>query len=235
MKYSMLALFVAAVTSAQALANDSYPENPIKRPLTLADGMAEVAGGVIYGEENDDKRTEVFANIAYGVTDDFTIGFDGLTYRFLSRDNNGNGLELATSIGLKGFQESKVNGDSKGYGIDVYGKYVLNDDLAFTFGTAFVKWDEDKLKNKDEYRYHVGVMTNIAPDWTAAFNYTYRDLKDFVQDDAHVASATLNYAYNKNTDIGVFATYSDFDAEKNGYDLENSFDKGIGLYVAYRF
>jgi len=45
----------------------------------------------------------------------------------------------------------------------------------------------------------------------------------------------LNYAYSKNTDIGVFTGYSSFDAQENGYKLDNSFDRIAGIYAAYRF
>ena len=41
--------------------------------------------------------------------------------------------------------------------------------------------------------------------------------------------------FSKNTDIGLFASYSDFDAEENGYELGNSFDHAVGIYANYRF
>ena len=103
------------------------------------------------------------------------------------------------------------------------------------FSLGYVKWDEEKLKNKDEYRYSVGVQGNIVKDLTATASYTYRDLKDFSQNDAHEVNVGLNYAYSKNTDIGVFTSYSSFDAQENGYKLDNSFDRVAGIYATYRF
>ncbi|NQY50702.1 MAG: hypothetical protein HRT50_16690, partial [Colwellia sp.] len=132
-------------------------------------------------------------------------------------------------------QDSKLNGYSVGYGTDLNGKYVFNENIAIIFSLGFVKWDEEKLKNKDEYRYSVGVQGNIVKDLTATASYTYRDLKDFSQNDAHEVNVGLNYAYSKNTDIGVFTGYSSFDAQENGYKLDNSFDRVAGIYATYRF
>ena len=103
------------------------------------------------------------------------------------------------------------------------------------FSVGYVKWDEEKLKNKDEYRYSVGLQTNLAKNWSATASYTYRDLKDFNQNDANEVGVGINYMFSKNTDIGLFASYSDFDAEENGYELGNSFDHAVGIYANYRF
>ena len=79
------------------------------------------------------------------------------------------------------------------------------------------------------------MQTNIAKDWTASASYTYRDLIDFEQNHAHEVGVGLNYAYSKSTDIGVFAGYSSFDAQENGYKVDNSFDRVAGVYASYRF
>ena len=81
----------------------------------------------------------------------------------------------------------------------------------------------------------MGLQANLAKDWTATTRYTYRDLKDFTQNEAHEVSLGVNYAYSKNTDIGIFAGYSSFDAQQNGYKLDHSFDRVAGIYAAYRF
>lgn len=234
MKKTLITLSLL-IASSSALAESTMPENPVMRPITLTDGTAVVAGGVVYGNEADDSRGEAFVNLAYGITDDFTVGFGGLSYKFLSRNLDETGLDMAVSIGSRGFHESTVNGDSKAYGLDVHGKYVIDSDLAVTFGFGGVIWDEDILENKSEYRYSVGVMRNLNEDFTLRANYTFRDLKDFTQDNAHVVNAGINYTYSKNLDLGVFATYSDFDAKENGYKLDDSFDEAVGIYAAYRF
>jgi len=223
------------LASSTVFAETEYPENPVLRPLTLTDGTISVTGALAWGEEKDDSRGELYLNAGYGLTDNLTLGFGGLNYRILARPDNEMGLELTVGLGGRGYLDSKTNGDSVGYGVDLNGKYVFNKDMAMIFSVGYVKWDEEKLKNKDEYRYSVGLQTNIAKDWTATASYTYRDLKDFVQNDAHEVGVGVNYAYSKNTDIGVFAGYSNFDAQENGYKLDESFDRVAGIYATYRF
>lgn len=223
------------LASSSAFAETEYPENPVLRPLTLTDGTFEVSGALMWGEEGKDSRGELNLNAAYGLTDNLTVGLGGLNYRVLARRNNKTGLELAVGLGVRGYQESVTNGDSVAYGVDLNGKYVFNKDFAMLFSAGFAKWDEEKLKNKDEYRYSVGAQVNLARDWTATAMYTYRDLKDFTQDDAHEVNVGLNYAYSKNVDVGVFAGYSNFDAQENGYKLDDNFERVAGLYATYRF
>jgi len=234
MKKSLICIALL-LTSSAVFADTEYPKNPVLRPLTLTDGTIAVGGALAWGEEEDDRRGEINLHAAYGVTDDLTVGLGGLKYRFLARSGNNIGLELAVGLGVRGYQESASNGDSVGYGVDLNGKYVFNKDIAMLFSAGYVKWDEEKLKNKDEYRYSVGVQANIIKDWTASARYTYRDLKDFTQDEAHAVNVGLNYAYSKSIDVGLFVGYSDFDAQENGYKIDNSFERIAGLYATYRF
>lgn len=223
------------LASSTVFAETEYPQNPVLRPLTLTDGTVSLSGTLAWAEENDDNRGELNLNAAYGLTDNLMLGLGGINYRVLARHDNKTGLELAVGLGLRGYQDSKLNGHSVGYGADLNGKYVFNENLAMIFSLGYVKWDEEKLKNKDEYRYSVGVQGNIAKDLTATASYTYRDLNDFSQNDSHEVNVGLNYAYSKNTDIGVFTGYSSFDAQENGYELDNSFDRIAGIYGVYRF
>jgi len=223
------------LASSTVFAETEYPQNPVLRPLTLTDGTVSLSGALAWAEENDDNRGELNLNAAYGLTDNLMLGLGGINYRVLARPDNKTGLELAVGLGLRGYQDSILNGHSVGYGADLNGKYVFNENLAMIFSLGYVKWDEEKLNNKDEYRYSVGVQGNIAKDLTATASYTYRDLKDFSQNDAHEVNVGLNYAYSKNTDIGVFTGYSSFDAQENGYKLDNSFDRIAGIYASYRF
>ena len=223
------------LASSTVVAETEYPQNPVLRPLTLTDGTVSLSGALAWGEENDDNRGELNLNAAYGLTDNLMLGLGGINYRVLARPDNKTGLELTVGLGLRGYQDSKLNGHSVGYGTDLNGKYVFNENIAMIFSLGYVKWDEKKLKNKGEYRYSVGVQGNIAKDLTATASYTYRDLKDFSQNDAHEVNVGLNYAYSKNTDIGVFTGYSSFDAQENGYKLDNSFDRVAGIYATYRF
>jgi len=234
MKKSLISISLL-LASFTVFAETEYPENPVLRPLTLVDGTISIGGALAWSEEDKESRGEVNLNAGYGLTDNLTLGFGGLNYRVLARADNEMGLELSVALGVRGYQDSITNGDSVGYGADLNGKYVIDKDIAMTFSLGYVKWDEEKLKNKDEYRYSIGLQTNIAKDWTATVSYTYRDLKDFKQTDANEVHIGLNYAYNKNTDIGVFAGYSNFDAQENGYKLDNSFDRVAGIYAAYRF
>jgi len=223
------------LTSSTVFAGTEYPQNPVLRPLTLTDGTISLSGALAWGEEKNESRGELNLNIGYGLTDNLTVGLGGLNYRVLDRPDNETGLELMVGLGFRGFQESTINGDSVAYGADLNGKYVFDENIAMIFSLGYVKWDEDKLKNKGEYRYSVGVQANVAKDWTAIANYTYRDLKDFNQNDAHELSVGINYAYSKSTDIGVFTGYSSFNSQENGYKLDNSFDRVAGIYATYRF
>ena len=234
MKKSLISMALL-LASSTVFAETEYPENPILRPLTLADGTMAVSGALMWVEEENDSRGELNLNVGYGLTDDLTLGLGGVSYRILARPDNKTGLELAVGLGVRGYQESAINGDSVAYGTDLNGKYVFNKDIAMIFSLGYVKWDEEKLKNKDEYRYSIGVQANVAKDWTATASYTYRDLKDFNQSEAHEVSLGINYAYSKNIDLGMFTGYSSFDAQENGYKLDNSFDRVAGAYVTYRF
>ncbi len=234
MKKSLISIALL-LTSSAVFAETEYPENPVLRPLTLADGTISVSGALAWGEEKNESRGELNLNIGYGLTENLTVGLGGLNYRVLARPDNETGLELTIGLGSRGFQKSTINGDSVAYGADLNGKYVFDEDIAMIFSLGYVKWDEEKLKNKDEYRYSVGVQANVAKDWTALASYTYRDLKDFNQNDAHEVSVGVNYAYSKSTDIGAFTGYSSFDSQENGYKLDNSFDRVAGIYATYRF
>jgi opacity protein-like surface antigen len=234
MKKSLISITLLLVSSS-IYAETQYPKNPVLRPLTLTDGTIALSGALAWGEEKSDSRGELNLNAAYGLTDNLTLGLGGLNYRFLARNNNSTGLELAVGLGVRGYQDSVTNGDSIAYGADLNGKYVFDKNIAMIFSLGYVKWDEEQLKNKDEYRYSVGLQTNIAKGWTATTRYTYRDLKDFTQNNAHEVSVGVNYTYSKNIDVGIFAGYSNFDAQENGYKLDDSFDRVAGVYLAYRF
>jgi len=227
-----IALLLASTT---VFAETQYPKNLVLRPLTLTEGTIAVSGALALVEEKDDRRGQLSLNAAYAFTDNLTVGLGGLNYRFLARQNNKTGLELAVGLGVRGYQESTFNGDSVGYGADLNGKYVFDKDIAMIFSIGYVKWDEELLENKAEFRYSVGLQTNIAKNWTATSRYTYRDLKDFSQNDAHEVNVGINYAFSKTTDIGIFTGYSNFDAQDNGYKLDNSFDRVAGVYATYRF
>lgn len=234
----MKKIFVTSLlllTSSISYAETEYPKNQVLRPLTLTDGTISIGGAISIVEEHDDTRGALGLHAAYGLTDNLMISLSGLDYRVLARDNNETGLELAVGAGIRGYQDSDVNGNAIGYGADLNGKYVFNSDLAMTFSVGYVKWDEENLGNKDEYHYSVGLQANLAKNWTTNVSYTYRDLKHFAQDDAHVVNAGVNYSYSKNTDLGLFVGYSDFDALENGYDLDNNFERSAGVYATYRF
>lgn len=234
MKKSFISIALL-LASSSVFAETTYPENPVLRPLTLTDGTVALSGAVALGEEKDDSHSDINLNVAYGLTDNLTLGLGGLNYRVLARQDNKTGLELAVGLGVRGYQDSKVNGDSVGYGVDLNGKYVFDKDIAMIFSLGYINWDEEILKNKSEYRYSVGLQANVAKGWTATASYSYRDLKDFTQKDAHGVNLGLNYAYSKNTDIGIFAGYSDFDAQDNGYKLDKNFERVAGVYATYRF
>lgn len=229
---SMCLVTIMASLSSTAMADSHYPKNPILRPITLNASDFSAFGAIGYKKKVDgDESAFILPALSYGVTDNFTIGLGGLTYRFWEN----NGLELALSASGRGSFESKVIGDSKGYFAAVSGKKVIHDNLAFTFALGYVHWDEEKLENRREIDYSVGLMFNIAPKWTVSINYTLRDLHDFDQSSANEFSSDISYALRDDIDVGLFAHYADFDERVNNTVVHNSLETASGLFAKWRF
>lgn len=236
MRKSILIGLILSSVSATAAANELSERNLVERSLTLKDSELVIAAGVGYGETDNENDTGVALNGAYGITDNFTVGLGGVRYRVLERANDGRGLEIAIGAGWKG-QMERQNQDVDGFGADVLGKYVVSSNLAFVFGTEYVKWEQDKNGKFEasEMRYSVGALYQPMPYLTWSMDYTYRDLNDFVQSNAYSVSTGVHYALSKSTDVGVTFEYTDFDAEQNGFDIDSAYKRNLGAYVSYRF
>lgn len=235
MKKLITSIALLSITSSVFAASTS-PQNLVVRPLVLADSELALSGAVLYGEQTDsEKEWRILPGIAYGLTDDLTLGFGEVRYRFISRSSNGTGLELAAGLGYEGQLEVENADDSDAVALDLTGKYVLNTNTALLFSTKYVHWDEDKRKNRSEIRYSVGIQQNIYKNVTAFANYTFSDLKDFNKNSANSGSLGVNYAYSKSTDVGMFVNYTDFDAAENGYKADDVFEKSAGIYLTTRF
>ncbi len=233
MKKSILITSLIAVALSTMAHSTKYPKNPVIRPLTLTESTVELTGAYLYGKQYDkDVVVTLTSNIAYGLTDDFQIGLDGITYSLFK--NKSSGFELATQAGLRGYFEDKV-GDSLGLGISLLGKQIINDNLAFTFGAGYSHWDIDNLDNKYEFDYSVGFLANIAPNLTLSGQYIYRDLKDFKQSHANLSSVGLNYTLTDDLDVGTTFTYSDFAEKNNNFALLETPETTVGAYLRWRF
>ena len=221
------------MASGSAVADEfDYPQNPVKRPITLSDGMVSLSAAVGNADELDgDEESFIVANAQYGVTDNFTIGFDGLTYRFYDDD----ALQLAVNTGVRDAFETDELGDNAAVGIGVFGKQVLSNDFALTFGIDFIHWDIDNLDDREEVNYQLGFMYNLSNQWTLSAGYTYRDLEDFSESSANAYRAALTYTGLKNIDIGLFAVTSDYDDTSSGYWVRDEVEQGAGIYVNWRF
>jgi len=240
MKLRIITAALLCLSPLAFSADQDYPRNVVERPSTLAKGDIQVSGFVGYGKETDgDKKAVLSPSISYGVTDDFTIGLGHARYRLISRSGNGTGFELSTGLSYVGAFEIEGADDSHGAGFDLSGKYVVSKDTAFTFSTQYVRWFEDEtetlIDDRSEIRYSVGIQQNIVENFTAFANYTYSDLKDFNESSAQSGSIGLNYAYSNTMDIGMAASYSDFDAQENNIKPEGIFEQGIGAYLVKRF
>lgn len=236
MKNSVLVSSLAAVcvlASGGVFAETGdIPKNPIVRPITMNDNGFQVTGIIGHSTKVDgDEDVYIVPALHYGVTDNFTVGTSGLTYRVY----NANGWQVGLNTGFRGAFDSKEFGDSVGFGGSVFGKKVINDNLAFTFGLDYIHWEEDVVIDKSEMDYSVGVLFNIAPDWTVSGNYTYRDLEDFNQDSANVYKMSLSYAFDNDIDLGVYAADSDYEEVVNGHYLHDEFDKTAGVFMNWRF
>jgi len=235
MKKLITTIALLSITSSVFAASTS-PQNLVLRPLVLADSELAISGAVLYGEQTDkDEEWRVLPGIAYGLTQDLTLGFGEVRYRFMSRHQNGTGLELTAGLGFEGQLAVENADDSDSIGVDLAGKYVISNDTALLFSTKYVHWNEDDRKNRSEIRYGIGIQQNIYKNVTAFANYTFSDLKDFNKNSANSGAVGVNYAYSKSTDVGMFANYSDFDAVENGYKADDVFEKSAGIYLTTRF
>ncbi len=231
-KLILLPIATLAIFSTTNQANE-YPQNPVVRPLTLTQSTIELTGAYFYGKQhNNDHDSILAANIAYGLTDNLQLALDGISYSFLK--NKHSGLELAVKAGINGYYNDK-NGDNLGLGFSLLGKQIINKNFAFTFAAGYTHWNLDNLADREEYDYSVGMLMNIAPQLTLTAQYTYRDLKGFQQSHANSTSVGLNYAIEKNIDIGFISSYSDYNEQANNYALLETPEAAAGLYINYRF
>lgn len=234
MKKSVLIGLILSSVAATASANKLSEQNLVERSLTLKDSEVVLFGGLFHGETGNENDTGLGLSAAYGFTDNLSVGFGGARYRFMERANDGQGLELTFGAGYKGHME-RNNVDVNGYGADIAGKYVLSPDLAVLFSTEYVFWNHKGKDNASEHRYSLGALYQVMNNVTFSADYTFRDLKDFNQNNAYSASTGVHYALSKNTDVGLTFAYSDFDTEKNGYDTDSAYKRSYGAYVSYRF
>lgn len=237
MKKLMTSIALLSISSF-AMADQS-PRNIVERPLTLLDSELQVSGALVYGEEhNGDDDWQLAPQIAYGITDNLSVSLAEIRYRFLAREGNKEGLELATSISYAGNLDVIGDDDDINAGqLSLIGKYVFSPNTAVTFSTSYVEWEEEKDLglDKSEIRYSVGLQQNLARNLTFLANYEYRDLDDFIKNSANSGSVGLNYAFTKTTDLGIFAAYSDFDPLENGYASGDMLEKAVGAYMSVRF
>ncbi len=232
----ILSSFVFALSSAAVSAQQLSPSNLVERPLVLADGEIAVGGALLFGEQTDgDNKWRALPVFGYGVTDNVTVGFGGIRYQFMERWQDKTGLEMTLGLGLTGGREVIGADDSYGVGLDLSGKYVFSSDTALTFGIEYIHWQEDKRDNRGEVALSVGFEQRLYGQLSAFGQYTYSDLHDFVEDDSHAGSLGLNYTLSKQSDIGVLVTYSNFDAQANGYKADDIYEKTAGVYYTYRF
>lgn len=239
MKKVWIATLIAAVLNTPlAVANENSERSLVKRAFTLKDNEFQIGAAIGYGETGKEDDWGFDAGASYGVTDDFTIGLGDLRYRVLARPDDSTGLEVTLGGGLKGYMERiDVEGDDEvfGYGVDVTGKYVFSEQVAVTFGSEYVFWNDIGADNRKEMRYSVGVLYEPVRYLTLMADYTFRDLDDFTQNNAYIASAGVNYTLNKRTDVGIAFSYSDFDAPQNGFNAEYVHKRNLAAYAIYRF
>lgn len=239
MKTLLIAGLIASVfTTGMATADELSERSLVKRAYTLKDGEIQIGAALGYGKTADKNRFSVSASASYGLTDDLSISLGGLRYRALSRVDDENGLEVTIGAGLRGYLErANVSGKDEvlGYGLDIAGKYVFSEQVALTFSTGYVFWNDIGADNRKEYRYSIGALYEPIRNVTFMTGFTYRDLDDFNQNDAYDISASVNYSLSKRTDVGLAFSYSDFDAIENGFKPEDAFKRNVAAYVTYRF
>lgn len=232
----ILSSILVAIGSAAVSAQQLSPTNVIERPLVLADGELAVGGVVFYGEEtNGDNTWQVLPTLGYGVTDKVTIGFGGIRYQFMEREQNKTGLEMAAGLGLADIRKIVGSDYSYGASLELAGKYVVTSDTALNFGIEYIRWLEESRDDRTEVALSVGFEQRLYGELSMFGQYTYSDLHDFNKNESHAGSLGLNYTLSKQSDIGAVVSYSDFDALENGYNAEHVYEKTLGMYYSYRF
>jgi opacity protein-like surface antigen len=232
-----------AGSGAQAAdySESEYSANPVLRPLTLPKGMLSLGGGLSYVEkENGSDDWNTFPWVRYGITDNLSVGLDGLTYRFLAKD----GFELAGNVGLRGgdydSKDSDDNDDDTwevAASASLFGKKVLSDQLALTFGAEYIRWDSDGDRvNRHEWDYGVGVLYQFAPDWTFDASYTYRDLSNqYNADNANVYRVGLTRSFGNDFEVSLFYRHNDFQQGTGDQNYGYNYRNISGVAATWRF
>lgn len=239
---AMVCILANGAVVADEYSESTYSSNPVLRPITLPDTMLSLGGAVLYREtEHGSDDVDVVPFIKYGITDNFSIGVDGLTYRFY----NDNGLQLAVNGGFRGASYQSHSDDSDdddewevATSASIYGKQILNNQFALTFGVEYLNWDsnKDNWTDRHEWNYSAGFMYQFAPDWTFNAGYTYRDLsREFQQDDANSYSVGLTRSFGNDFEMGLFYRHNDTVYSYSNSRLDENYENVGGLYANWRF
>ena len=232
---TVLSIVALSMVAASAGANELSVANPVTRSLTLQDNEVLVTAGLAHGRTNSHDYTGVLLGAAYGVTDDLTVGPIGLRYNLMPRAYDGTGLEITVDGGLMGYYESKQFDDSFALGAGFTGKYVMNDDLAFTFSSHYLFWNEDERDDRSEVRLGAGAIVRVMDNLSFYADAAYRELKDFNQDNATEFGAGVIWNYSEQTDFTLGVSTTDFDPVKDGYDNDTVMETALSLSMTYRF
>ncbi|GAB2702784.1 hypothetical protein Q4574_19165 [Aliiglaciecola sp. 3_MG-2023] len=216
-------------------ANTLSDANPVMRNLTLNDNEILIGLGASYGTGYGENDVQPLFSLAYGVTDNLTIGPAGVRYAVWQRPEANTGWEVTIDGGLMGLYESAEYDDSYALGGGLSSKYVISKDFSIGASAHYLHWNEDKRDNKTEFRGELSAMWRVNSDLTVYGSGMYRELKDFAQDNAYALSTGLIWNPSKQMDVILDFTYTDFDSLQNGYDIDAHFKRQYGLKVIYRF
>lgn len=223
------------LTSTGGYASSLSESNPVLRNLTLNESEWSIGAGISYGSANGEDDVQPILTMAYGINDRLTVGPVGLRYSVIPRVENSFGFELTADAGLMGLYESSQFGDSYAYGGGLSGKYVFSETFALNLSGHYFIWNEDKREDRKELRAQVSALLGVTANTTAYIGAAYRELKDFDQDNAYELSAGLIWNFSKQLDVMFDATYTDFDAQLNGYANDSHLERALSMSFEYRF
>ena len=243
---SALSLLALSLASSLAIADQLSVSNPVTRSLTLQDGEFSVSAGLLRVQKNDrDEKYALGLGGGYGITDNVTLGLGQIRYNFMPREYNGYGLELAVEGGLLGYYRSSVLRDGAlAWGGALLGKYVVDDRLAYTFGTRYVYWDVEDFRNQQSIGVEGGVIYRFADTLSGTAELGYRKLHNFSRDDDFRLSVGLIWNVTDQTDINLGYSHTTYDNNyrnsDNGagyanYAGDSVYEHLFSLGVTYRF
>lgn len=228
-------LSLACSMAAHAESN-SYPLNPVDRPLILAPHSAEIALGASWLDGNPRINQATFWNVRYGLSENLEWARLGLRYRFIHRP----GSQWAISL-----QNYGLNPDGNHHTeLSLEGKQWLLSDWAIHYHLGLYAADSHEQDGRSlERRLGMGIMRRLgarqaiqAEYSLRAFNYFGDATQPALEDStAQVAKLAWSYTPWPHMDVVVGYRYSNFNRAVDSVLFNESYTRRWDTYINWRF